>query len=140
MFNGMSDNLPVIAKSMGIYLNPKIGADWQVRGLLKREVTPGRNEKYYLARALHTGTGKVSHVGGNCKSLVLFINLLKHLKASYCGAKTIILIVDNDIIHKSRETQRWLKANPKFRVIYQPVYSRHGGITLSGYGKHFTTR
>ncbi|MGU7404530.1 IS630 family transposase, partial [Salmonella enterica subsp. houtenae serovar 48:g,z51:-] len=23
----------------------------------------------------------------------------------------------------SRETERWLKENPKFRVIYQPVYS-----------------
>lgn len=37
--------------------------------------------------------------------------------------KTITLIVDNYIIQKSRETQQWLKANPKFRVIYQPVYS-----------------
>lgn len=34
-----------------------------------------------------------------------------------------MLIVDNDIIHKSRETQRWLKSNPKFRAIYLPVYS-----------------
>uniref|UniRef100_UPI001FCF1EAF transposase n=1 Tax=Escherichia coli TaxID=562 RepID=UPI001FCF1EAF len=31
--------------------------------------------------------------------------------------------VNNYIIHKSSETLRWLKANPKFRVIYQPVYS-----------------
>lgn len=38
-------------------------------------------------------------------------------------AKTMPLIVDNYIIHKSRETQRWLKENPKFRVIYQQVYS-----------------
>jgi transposase len=27
------------------------------------------------------------------------------------------------LIHKSRETLCWLKANPKFRVFYQPVYS-----------------
>jgi transposase len=31
--------------------------------------------------------------------------------------------VDNYIIHKSHETQHWLKANPKFSVIYQSVYS-----------------
>ncbi|CBY98691.1 Insertion element IS630 uncharacterized 39 kDa protein ISO-IS200 39 kDa protein [Salmonella enterica subsp. enterica serovar Weltevreden str. 2007-60-3289-1] len=49
---------------------------------------------------------------------MLFISLLKHLKATYRRAKTITLIVDNYIIHKSRETQRWLKQNPKFRVIY----------------------
>ena len=106
-----------------IHLNPKIGADWQVRGQQKRVVTPGQNEKYYLAGALHSGTGKVSYVGGNSKSSGLFISLLKHLKATYRRAKTITLIVDNYIIHKSHETQHWLKVNPKFSVIYQPVYS-----------------
>lgn len=45
------------------------------------------------------------------------------MKATYRRAITITLIVDNYIIHKSRETLRWLKVNPKFRVIYQPVYS-----------------
>ncbi|ALV93504.1 MULTISPECIES: IS630 family transposase [Pantoea] len=106
-----------------IHLNPKIGADWQLRGKQKRVVTPGQNEKYCLVGALHSGTGKVSYVVGNIKSSVLFISLLKHLKATYRRAKTITLIVDNYIIHKSRKTQRWLKENPKFRVIYQPVYS-----------------
>lgn len=89
----------------------------------KHVVTPGQNEKYYLAGALHSGTGKVSYVGGNSKSSTLFISLLKHLKSTYRRSKTIMLIVDNYIIHKSRETQRWLKQNPKFRVIYQLVYS-----------------
>ncbi|KOO54712.1 DDE endonuclease [Edwardsiella ictaluri] len=50
-----------------IHLNPKIGADWQLRGQQKRIVTPGQNEKYSLAGALHSGTGKVSYVGGNSK-------------------------------------------------------------------------
>lgn len=72
-------------------------------------VTPGQNEKYYLAGALHSGTGKVSYVGGNSKSSTLFISLLKRLKATYRRAKTITLIVGNYIIHRSRETQRWLK-------------------------------
>lgn len=43
-----------------IHINPKIGADWQLCGQQKRVVTPGPNEKYYLAGALHSGTGKVS--------------------------------------------------------------------------------
>ncbi|EGJ01383.1 transposase [Shigella boydii 5216-82] len=76
-------------------------------------VTPGQNEKYYLAGALHSGTGKVSYVGGNSKSSALFISLLKRLKATYRRAKTITLIVDNYIIHKSRETQSWLKDEPE---------------------------
>ncbi len=96
-------------------------------------VTPGQNEKYYLAGALHSGTGKVSYVGGNSISSALLISLLKRLKATYRRAKTITMFVDNYIIHKSRETQRWLKENPKFRVIYQPVYS-------PCYGRYFTTQ
>lgn len=61
-----------------IHLNPKIGADWQVRRVQKRIVTPGQNEKYYLAGALHSGTGKVSYVvGGSSKSSSLFISLLE---------------------------------------------------------------
>lgn len=107
-----------------IHLNPKIGANWQLRGQQKRVVPPGHNEKYYLTGgALHSGMGKVSYVGGNSKDSSLFISMLKHLKATYRRAKTITIIVDNYIIHKSYETLRWPKANPKFRVIYQPVYS-----------------
>jgi transposase len=48
-----------------IHLNPKIGADWQLRGQQKQVVTPGQNEKYYLAGALHSSTGKVSYIGGS---------------------------------------------------------------------------
>lgn len=71
----------------------------------------------------HAGTDKVSYVGGNSKSSALFISLLKRLKATYRRAKTITLIVDNYIIHKSRETLCGLKENSKFRGIYLPVYS-----------------
>ncbi len=44
-----------------IHLNPKIGADWQLRGQQKRVVTPGQNESTILPGALHSGTGKVSY-------------------------------------------------------------------------------
>lgn len=101
---------PVFYENEGeIHLNPKIGADWQLCGQQKRVVTPGQNEKYYLTGALHSGTGRVSYVDGNSRSSALFIGLLKHLKPTYRLAKTITLIVDNYIIHKSRKTQRWLK-------------------------------
>lgn len=106
-----------------IHLNPKIGADWQRRGQQKRVVTPGKNEKYYLAGALHSGTGKICLVGSSSKNSGLFISMLKHLKSTYRRAKTITLIVDNYIINKSRETLRWLKMNPKFIFVYQLVYS-----------------
>lgn len=42
-----------------IHLNPKIGADWQLLGQQKRVVTPGQNEKYYLAGALRNGQSQL---------------------------------------------------------------------------------
>ncbi len=86
----MQHRTPVFYEyEVDIHLNPKIGADWQFRGQQKRVVMSGQNEKYYLAGALHSGTGKVSYVGGNNKSSALFISLQKHLKATYRRAKTI---------------------------------------------------
>jgi transposase len=104
-----AENPVIYEDEVDIHLNLKIGAAWQARGQQKRVVTPGQNEKYYLVGALHSGTGKVNYVGGSSKSSILFISLLKHFKATYRRAKTITLIVDNYIIHKKRETQRWLR-------------------------------
>ncbi len=85
-----SQVLPVFYEDeVDIHLNPKTGADWKLHGQQKRLATPGQNEKYYLAGTLHSGTGRVSYVGGNSKSSALFISLLKHLKESYRMAKTI---------------------------------------------------
>ncbi|CCG87097.1 Insertion element IS630 uncharacterized 39 kDa protein ISO-IS200 39 kDa protein [Erwinia piriflorinigrans CFBP 5888] len=48
-------------------------------------------------------------MGGSSKSSGLFISLIKHLKATYRRARSITLIVDSYIIHKSRERLCWLK-------------------------------
>lgn len=106
-----------------IDLNPKIGADWVPKGKQKRVATPGQNQKHYLAGALHAKTGKVLYVSGTRKNSALFIAMLKKLKRHYRGAKTITLVVDNYVIHKSRQTQAWIRRNPKFKLLFQPVYS-----------------
>ncbi|EJB5720371.1 IS630 family transposase [Salmonella enterica] len=106
-----------------IDLNPKIGADWMPKGQQKRIATPGQNQKHYLAGALHSGTGRVHYVSGSSKSSDLFISLLETLRRTYRRAKTITLVADNHIIHKSRKVERWLEENPKFRLLFLPMYS-----------------
>ncbi|EBP6370337.1 IS630 family transposase [Salmonella enterica] len=106
-----------------IDLNPKIGADWMPKGQQKRIATPGQNQKHYLAGALHSGTGRVHYVSGSSKSSDLFISLLETLRRTYRRAKTITLGADNYIIHKSRKVERWLEENPKFRLLFLPMYS-----------------
>ena len=39
------------------------------------------------------------------------------------AARRLVLILDNYIIHKSAPVQRWLAANPKFTLLFQPTYS-----------------
>ncbi|HHW4805732.1 TPA: IS630 family transposase, partial [Salmonella enterica] len=63
------------------------------------------------------------YVSGIKKNSSLFIAMLEKLRHHYRRAKTITLILDNYIIHKSKQTERWLKKNPKFCLVFQPVYS-----------------
>lgn len=106
-----------------IDLNPKIGSDWCLKGQQKRIATPGINQKHYLAGALHAGTGQVHYASGSSKNSDLFIHLLVMLKRTYRRAKTITLIIDNYVIHKSHKVEEWLENNKKFRLIFLPTYS-----------------
>ena len=102
-------------------------------------VTPGQNKKYFLAGALQAKTGQVTYVGSASKSTVLFIELLRMLRRRYRSAKTITLIVDNYIIHKSKKAQRWLENNQKFKLLFLPVYSPwHNKIELLWHSLHET--
>ncbi|QXE13508.1 IS630 family transposase [Pectobacterium atrosepticum] len=85
--------------------------------------TPGHNQKHYLAGALHSDTRRVHYVGGNSKCSDLFINLLEALRRTYRRAKTLTIVVDNYIIHKSHKVERWLEKNKKFRLLFLPTYS-----------------
>ena len=118
-----ADNPVFYEDEVDIDLNPKLGADWMFRAQQKRVVTPGQNAKHYLAGVLHAGNGRVLYVSGIKKNSSLFIAMLEKLRHHYRRAKTITLILDNYIIHKSKQTERWLKKNPKFCLVFQPVYS-----------------
>ncbi len=83
-------------------------------------------KKYDLAGALHSGTGKVSYVGGNSKSSALFISLLKRLKATYLRVKTITLIVDNYIIHKKPGNTALVEGEPEVQGHLSAGFTCHG--------------
>jgi hypothetical protein len=65
----LEKNLPpgdvlLYVDEVDIHLNPKIGPDYMLRGQQKQVLTPGRNEKRYLAGALHARTGRLAWVEG----------------------------------------------------------------------------
>ncbi|MBA2076749.1 hypothetical protein B1L08_20780 [Aeromonas veronii] len=62
------------------------------------------------------------------------------MRRHYRRGKTITLILDIYIIHKSKQTERWLKKNPRFCRIFQPVTCHHqyrGMANLLARVKHF---
>lgn len=103
-------------------LNPRIGHGWMKKGQQTAIPTPGKNQKRYLAGALNAATGHVVWTEEDKKNSYLFILLLVELRRRYRKAKKIILIADNYIIHKSAQTQCFLKCNEKFKILFQPAY------------------
>ncbi|MFT3767488.1 MAG: IS630 family transposase [Minicystis sp.] len=91
-----------------IHLNPRIGRDWMLPGQQRRIVTPGKNQKFYLAGALDVRTGALHTTGLERKSAKLFCELLRLLAERYPDARRIHLVVDNYGIHSARATERLL--------------------------------
>jgi transposase len=114
----------VYADEVDIHLNPKIGWDWMARGQQKEVITPGQNEKRYLAGALPTGTGRLLWVEAERKNSALFIALLKRLRQAYHRAPVIHVVLDNYRVHKSKITQAALRDFGKhIQLHFLPPYS-----------------
>ncbi len=92
----------VYEDEVDIHLNPKIGLDWMGLGQQKEVLTPGKNQKRYLAGALDARTGTVHWVEGERKTSALFLLLLDKLLATYPKATKIHVILDNYRIHSSQ--------------------------------------
>lgn len=116
------NEVAVHADEVDIHLNPKIGFDWMLRGQQKEVVTPGKNVKRYLAGAKDVRTGRMHWVTGTRKTSSLFIELLKELLRAYASAKVIHVILDNYIIHKSRQTLLALSSMTRIRLHFLPPY------------------
>lgn len=115
------DDLPpgevaVYEDEVDIHLNPKIGLDWMVAGQQKEVLTPGKNEKRYLAGAQDTATGQLIWVEGDKKDSLLFIRLLWKLTQYYRKAKRIHVILDNYSIHSTQQVQLSLETPEGQRI------------------------
>jgi len=114
----------VFADELDIHLLPKVGAAWIPQGTQEEIMTPGKNEKHYLAGALHLATGKVLYCLGPRKNNGLFRDLLTLLDNAYpaSGVTRIYVVVDNYCIHKAKAVQQWLAHHPRFVLLWLPTY------------------
>lgn len=124
LIDGLPKNEVVLyVDEVDIHLNPKIGPDWTLRGMQKQILTPGQNEKRYLAGALDARSRRLIWVEAKRKNSDLFIALLWQLIKDYPRARRIHLILDNYKIHKSGRTQLALAAvGDRIQLHFLPPY------------------
>lgn len=118
------DEVAVYEDEVDIHLNPKLGLDWMVCGQQKAVLTPGQNQKRYLAGALDVRTGKLTWVEGERKTSLLFIQLLWRLTQRYRAARVIHVILDNYSIHRTEQVSLSLKTpqGQRLRLHFLPPY------------------
>jgi transposase len=112
-----------------IDLNPRIGLAYIKRGHQPLVFTPGKNRKRYVAGALNARTGSLVNSYSEKKNSGLFISLLERLQSVYRRAETLHLILDNYIIHKSRQTLSWLgRIGHRVVLHFLPPYSPESNV------------
>ena len=87
----------VFADELDIDLLPKVGYAWMPKGGQVEVMTPGQNQKHYLAGALDPTTGTLLHCLGARKTNALFRDLIEGLEQSYPAERYTRLsgVVDN---------------------------------------------
>lgn len=94
-----ADETVVFQDEVDVNLNPKIGSMWMRRGQQAEVVTPGDNDKCYLAGSLHWRTGKLFRTSGPQRDAKLFVRHLHDLRRHLRCYKKIHVICDNAGFH-----------------------------------------
>jgi hypothetical protein len=112
------------ADELDINLLPKVGYQWMPKGEQVEVLTPGTNEKRYLAGALDVTTGRIPHCVWYRKQTGLFLELLETLDRTHPVPlfTQLTVVVDNAKLHKAKKVQQWLVAHPRFALWYLPTY------------------
>jgi transposase len=112
------------ADELDINLLPKVGYQWMPKGEQVAVLTPGTNEKRYLAGALDLTTGAITHCIWYRKQTGLFLELLDTLDRTHPAPRFthLTVVVDNAQLHQAKKVQQWLAAQPRLELLYLPTY------------------
>jgi transposase len=114
----------LFADELDIHLLPKVGYQWMPQGTTVKLVTPGQNQKRYLAGALEPKSGRLVYCTSLRKTNALFRTLLDRLEWLYPKAQfaKVYVVADNYGIHKAKAVERWLAGHPRFELLFLPTY------------------
>jgi putative transposase len=118
------DEAMVFADELDIHLLPKVGCAWMPQGTQVAVMTPGQNQKHYLAGGLDLSTGTLHHCLGAPKTNALFRDLRSILEERYPPPRytRLYVVVDNYKIHKAKAVEQWLAAHPRVTLLFLPTY------------------
>lgn len=114
------DETAVFQDEVDLALNPKIGCMWMEKGHQAEVVTPGDNEKCYLAGSLHWRTGLLIGTVGRKRDAKLFVRHLEDLLSRLRRYKKIHVICDNARFHTCRVVQEFY-AQHQDRLEFHPL-------------------
>lgn len=118
------DETVVFEDEVDVNLNPKIGCMWMRRGVQADVVTPGDNEKCYLAGSLHWRTGTLIATEGPKRDGALFVSHLADLCRRLRCYKKIHVICDNAKFHSSWEVCEFLyEHRDRIELHFLPKYA-----------------
>jgi putative transposase len=119
------DETAVFEDEVDINLNPDIGRMWMRRGQQAVVVTPGNNEKKYLAGSLHWRTGTlIGPLTGPSRNGALVAAHLEQLCRRLRHYKVIHVIWDSPKIHLCQAVAKVVKAHEGRLVLHQlPKYA-----------------
>lgn len=121
------DQVAVFMDEVDINTNPKIGSMWMVRGEQAEVVTPGNNEKRYLAGSLDWRTGRLTLTEGKARqgrNTELFLSHLDDLRRTYRCYRVIHVICDNAKPHYAKKVREYLaKHGGRVVVHFLPTYA-----------------
>jgi hypothetical protein len=123
------DETAVFMDEVDVNTNPKIGSMWMTRGEQAEVVTPGTNEKRYLAGSLDWRSGQLTLTFGlprQGRNTDLFLAHLDDLRRRFRCYQVIHVICDNAKPHKAKRVQEYLKQHEGRIVLhYLPTYAPH---------------
>ena len=113
-----------LADELDISLLPKVGYQWMPKGEQLEVLTPGTNEKRYLAGAWDLRRGTIVQRVWWRNTQGLFLDLLATLDRTYPLRQFphLYVVVDHYKIHKAQAGEQWLAAHPRFELLFLPTY------------------
>jgi putative transposase len=121
------EEVAVFEDEVDVNSNPKIGCMWMRKGKQAKVITPGTNDKKYIAGSLDWRTGKLTATVGDGRNAKLFIEHLDDLRRRYRHYHVIHVICDNARFHTAKGSKLVREYLEKWghRVVlhYLPNYS-----------------